>query len=223
MPAPSIRSTSSVTGATGATFTVNKPAGTAAGDVLLAFQVVNSTTAPAAPSGFTQQESTTSGATSELYVWFKQAGGGEPASYTFSNPAGMVESHVWLLAIQNAQAAPDPGANDPTSFGATATTNSYTTAASNEMVVVGFHSPASTTWTVGAGLTDVGTLADANLSLDVAWRTRAAAGTYAGESATLDSTNYWIAALVMVGSSDVAGLPRRALVACPRVHPAILE
>jgi len=86
------RSSSSNTNFPGTTpLVVNKPTGTASGDILVA--VVNSSTAYATSSGWTQRATLTSAfAPSRITVLTLVAGGSEPASYSFAAAGGTIQA-----------------------------------------------------------------------------------------------------------------------------------
>lgn len=90
---PSVRSTSQATqGNTGASFTCTKPTGTVSGDVLIAYHCgdVGVLANMAASGGTAWNTLATTGSDSTLpgKVYWKVAGGSEPASYTFSQDSG---------------------------------------------------------------------------------------------------------------------------------------
>ncbi|MEV6036044.1 hypothetical protein AB0L65_33155 [Nonomuraea sp. NPDC052116] len=93
MPTATLRAVASAS-ASGASITCNKPAGTSVGDLLIAFQSADSGT-------FANMTTPTGGATWALLtqqqwsagepgtnVWWKFAGGSEPASYGFAQASG---------------------------------------------------------------------------------------------------------------------------------------
>jgi len=117
--------TTAGTGATADTnsLVVNKPTGTALNDVLVAAFTCNSVTVTP-PSGFTEFAST-SNSTLFTRLYYKVAGGSEPATYTWGTSAnGPI--HVALTAWRGCDTA-DPIANDPATSNSTGATEPVTT------------------------------------------------------------------------------------------------
>ncbi len=92
-------------------FTCTKPAGTASGDIMLAFQAGDwgSASSLGTPTGGTTWTLLTSrdGGDYTLHtkVWWKTAGGSEPSTYSFSQATGS-DGHVSIVAIQNGTGTP---------------------------------------------------------------------------------------------------------------------
>ncbi|MEV2277702.1 hypothetical protein AB0I72_19150 [Nocardiopsis sp. NPDC049922] len=113
-PTPaSIRSVSSAESAS-ASFSVTKPAGAVAGDILVAFQASNlgdsaDLGAPTGGATWQQLGSTLTGGTGQLHtkVWWKEASGSEPASYGFTQASG-ADGCVAIAAVQGGDAAVTP-------------------------------------------------------------------------------------------------------------------
>lgn len=77
--------------ATTSTFTASKPAGTASGDLLIAFVEANGASASvtASPSGWTRIGAQTGNSNVLSEVWTKTAGGSEPSTYSWTLSAGL--------------------------------------------------------------------------------------------------------------------------------------
>lgn len=115
-PAPvdaAVRATSSAQSAS-ASFSVSTPAGTAEGDVLIAYQTANlgaasALTTPTGGAAWVQLGSTITGGTDQLHtkVWWKVAGASEPTSYGFAQATGS-HSVVAIAAIRDADTARTP-------------------------------------------------------------------------------------------------------------------
>jgi hypothetical protein len=133
------------------TLSVNVPAGTAAGDVMLAVITSASGTGPATPTGWTRVAGASSGnfSTGTLTVFTRVAGTGEPASYSWSlggtfEASGAVGTYVGIDNVTPVQASSIATGNSKTMIASSVTTttnNAYVIAA------VGFN--ATTSVTVG--------------------------------------------------------------------------
>ncbi len=107
---PSLRSASSAQSAGSSSVTVSRPAGTSAGDVLVAAVTarVDAATAVSAPSGWTlvRRDDCSGSAQTVLAqsVYYRVAGGSEPASYTFSSPVptGVASSVLAYTGVDTA-------------------------------------------------------------------------------------------------------------------------
>jgi hypothetical protein len=71
---------------------VAKPAGTAAGDVLVASIALNGTTVTTAPSGWVQIAAVTAITNPKLYAYYRVAGASEPATCTWTLAASQMNS-----------------------------------------------------------------------------------------------------------------------------------
>lgn len=71
------------------TISVTKPTGTTAGDLLIAFGVISTNTAMAAPSGDGGAAWTQNINANGVKAWWKVANGAEPASYAFTRSGGL--------------------------------------------------------------------------------------------------------------------------------------
>lgn len=92
-----VRATSTPAAGVGSSFTVTKPAGTATGDVLLAFQTSDGQdfNSMSAPAGFTMMTQLDGGQTGlHSVIWKKLATASEPASYTFTAGTNAATDHV---------------------------------------------------------------------------------------------------------------------------------
>jgi hypothetical protein len=223
MPAPSVRATSSVTGATASTFSVSKPTGTQQNDVLLAFEASSGVSGPAAPSGWTKLDGVSFNSSSRfLDCFWKLAGSSEPASYTFNN-AGSVSplADVWLYAISGAASTGPEGDATNSGIGASLSTGSYTTQQANELICCAFATAGSGPITPDGSLTDLGSLNGGNnTALDSGYRVQASAGS-TSDTASM-SSGTWGAMIVAIGPPAAAGLPRSIIVR-PSIHPSYLE
>ncbi|MEU4410773.1 hypothetical protein AB0F88_40235 [Streptosporangium sp. NPDC023963] len=123
MPTPTL--VGSVTSATSSStsYSCNKPTGVAAGDLLLSLQW-SAGTIGAVPSGWTQLETQTSGATSR--VAYLAAGGSEPGNYTVTQtaqPGGTI-----IIAVADASLAAPVSNSSSIAVGSAVSTPSVTPA-----------------------------------------------------------------------------------------------
>lgn len=107
-----------------ASFVVNKPTGTASGDVLIGIvgQLVTNTITP--PSGWTSIELESADANIRLQAWYKVAGGSEPSTYTWAVSA--TKGFAWIGCYENVDNSTPV---DVSSDGNSTTTNTVTASA----------------------------------------------------------------------------------------------
>jgi hypothetical protein len=154
--------TSNQTASGGATsLSINVPAGTAAGDVMLAVITSASNTGPATPSGWNlvSTASTSAGfSTGSLSVFTRVAGASEPASYSWSlggtlEASGAVGTYVGINTTTPVQVASVASGNSKSAIA-----SSVTTTANNTFVVaaLGYNGTVPVTITNPAGTTQRG-------------------------------------------------------------------
>jgi hypothetical protein len=128
--------TTNQTGAGANSLVINRPAGTASGDVMIA--TVNTVGAlPGAPAGWNPITSTTSpGWTGAVVTYYKVAGGAEPASYTWTL-GGSVRAAGAIAGFSGVDNTyPIAGSNSAAvGLGSSADTPSVSTLASNSTVI----------------------------------------------------------------------------------------
>lgn len=97
----SYRSYSSDGTENGADCVLTKPSGTASSDLLITFLVIDSTTPDITtpPTGFAEVDDTTEGGTLRGHTYWKEAGGSEPASYTWTY-SGSDNAVCHMIAVQ---------------------------------------------------------------------------------------------------------------------------
>ena len=71
---------------------IGKPAGTAASDVLIASLALNGQTVTSVPPGWVQIVALTTVSNPKAYAYYRVAGSGEPASYTWTLSSAVVSS-----------------------------------------------------------------------------------------------------------------------------------
>src|SRR6267142_644605 len=154
---PAFRAANSAVASAG-TLTITKPPGTAANDVLIASVAVTpSSVAINPPSGWTLVRRTdNSGPTSNsLAVYYKVAGGSEPASYAWSVSGasfsvGGIQGFTGVdsaspIQVENGQSTPSA---------TTHATPSITTTVANSMLVTSHAFASSNSWTPPSGMTE---------------------------------------------------------------------
>ena len=121
------QSQASATPSSGTTITVAKPSGTVEGDVLVALVMVQGTTTQQSitpPAGWTAVGGggVPSGSVRIGGVWYRVAGGSEPASYTFTVAVTMNQSVGVLLRYAPQSPTTPPGVVDDAAMAETVTT-----------------------------------------------------------------------------------------------------
>jgi hypothetical protein len=112
MAAPSFRAAATASGASSTSVTVNKPAGTAQDDILIALVYIEHATATiTAPSGWALvRDSLQSGPAGFDYrhvTYWKRAGGSEPSSYQWSFSASAYRE-AFVIAVQGCATSGSP-------------------------------------------------------------------------------------------------------------------
>ncbi len=95
--------TESMDGGSTTQIVINKPAGTTTGDLLIAAVATDGNTSAtlSAPAGWTLIDRSNQGGEVSLGVWWKIAGGSEPASFTFTWSGGE-EVYGWIMRFSGA-------------------------------------------------------------------------------------------------------------------------
>jgi hypothetical protein len=173
MPVPIVNSTSSATGQTGSTFTVNAPSGINNGDLLVAIQseVLNGGSSSGPPAGWSVANTYLfSALNAEVLIFYKTASS-EPGSYTFNNSSGLgPTTNVLICDIQY------PGGHPPI-YNTNWFTGTSATGSSTAMTAPGLSSGvlpvlniatfawvSNTSITPPSGYTDLGTLSNLVIS-----------------------------------------------------------
>ena len=201
--------------AAGAALTINVPAGTTAGDVMIASITMRScsatnngacTTSVTAPAGWSlvrQMQTRTGGGTdgygSQLWVYQRVVTGAEPLSYTwfFGGWPQQAGAAGGILTFSGADTASPLVAEDGQ---ATASARSHGTPSintgtvANTMLVASFGANSAANWTPPTGMTERADRAsrttpdDLGVSLEIATQLQAAAGAVAAKTATYTGT-----------------------------------
>ncbi len=153
---PAFRSASSA-GAASGTLTINKPAGTQTGDVMVTTIAVRPGTATITASGWTliRRMDNSSGNSNSLAVYYKVAGSSEPTSYSFSfsTSTGAAGGIASFIGIDTANPV-DTDAGQNTSSSLTHAAPSVTTRYANDMVVTSHAFASSATFIPPSGMTE---------------------------------------------------------------------
>lgn len=201
--------------AAGAALTINVPAGTTPGDVMIASITVRPcsatnnaacTTTVTPPAGWTlvrQVQTRTGGGTdgfgSQLWIYQRVVTGAEPASYTWffggrPQQAGAAGGILTFSGVDTASPIVDEDGQATASARSHSTPALNTGAVANTMLVASFGANSSASWTPPAGMTERVDRAsrttpnDLGVSLEIATQLQAAAGAVAAKTATYTGT-----------------------------------
>lgn len=204
------------------TLTINLPAGTIGGDVMIAAVTVRPyNVSITAPVGWTRIRLTTqtSGNTSEQATYWKAAGASEPASYswTFStSPAAGAAGGISTFYNINNSNPINVESGHATASSTTHATPSVTTTVANTMVVTTHSIASSDSWTPPAGMTECVDISSnavgytAGVSVEMNYVTQPLAGATGTKTATASNSDYGVAQIVALNSSatiSYAGSP----------------
>jgi len=179
-------------------FSMNKPAGTVNGDVMVAtlrstsFIAFNFTT----PSGWTEIAGTSD---PDAKLYYKVAGAAEPGSYTFASVLGLTATMVGSIVSFSGvdTAAPIADSAKSTGSGTNVTLPSVTATRNGSMLYSNVTSAATTSSSFISGLTGACDQAGGGVTVANAYNA-VSAGVITGVTDTLSSNTSWIAqSLVM--------------------------
>jgi hypothetical protein len=149
------QSSATGTAPNGGTLTINKPTGTVANDVLIAaFTLGSGGHVASSPSGWV---AVLGGGASDTYaVYYKVAGGSEPASYSWTsdNPTGGGAGGISRYSGVDTVTPLDVAGTSTFGFTSPATAGPITTVTANAMVIGGVFELSTYTVTPPAGLTE---------------------------------------------------------------------
>ena len=173
---------------------VNVPSGTAASDVMIASIAVKPNTVTiTAPAGWTLQRRTdnASATASSLAVYYRVAGAGEPANYTWTLSANTGSAGgIQTFSNVDTQNPIDIDLGQNTASALTHASPTVTTTLTNTMLVTSYGFGSSATWTPPGGMfeaVDTASLAVPNaagISLEADYATQPAAGATGTKTAT---------------------------------------
>lgn len=218
--AVAVRSATHATTGNATSLAVTKPTGTTSGDVLLAVVWQDSdgytnqaALQPPASSGWLQAGSTipSTGTSTWGKVFYKVAGGSEPASYTFALASGSSTS-LHLLAISGANTG-SPLSVAPAVTNAAASTSMVApsiSVAAGDLLVCSFTGQSTTalSWTPPGGMTEASDAASSYCAGEVATEVRATAGATGTRTATANvapASNYNAISLAISGVVAFSG------------------
>ena len=143
-----------------ASITINKPTGTAKGDLLIASIAVRPQTATiTAPSGWTlvNRQNNPNGDPNALAVYTKVATNSEPANYTwsFSANTGNAGGIMAFSGVDNTTPVNVSGGQLTNISTTTFTAPSVTTTVTNTMIVTAHEYASAYRWTAPTGMTEV--------------------------------------------------------------------
>ena len=228
--AASFRSVATATNGHSSTITVNRPTGTVAGDLLLAFVALPAAdTVSAAPSGWTQLAAVdTGGATAniEAHAYWRLAAGGDPSSWTWTF-SGSADATALIVAYQDAStggpidvsasSSADPG---DTTIEAPSVTTTHTA----DLLVTGYavSDQVAASFTPPSGMTERADFQNGRTALGLADVVLGATGATGTKTATVSSTpDSWAAfsvAIASIGGVVVAnGIPSGEAVGQPTI------
>ena len=175
--------------------TLTRPAGTVAGDVMLASLSVRGTSTVTAPAGWALIRTDTYTASLRMHSYWRLATASDPASWTwtFSGSrlaAGTIHAYSGVNTTTPIDAS---GGQAASTTSATATAPSITTTVSNTRLVAFFANMSNSTWTPPAGFAEradlVGTSSSQFTSLESADIARPTAGATGAVSATATASS----------------------------------
>lgn len=105
---PAFRAATTAGNSNGTALTLTKPTGTASDDILIAFIAWEDDVEPSAPAGWTLKSSVSESTTFSGYLWWKRAGGSEPADYTFTKGSPARWRTGLILAYSGGITSGDP-------------------------------------------------------------------------------------------------------------------
>lgn len=195
-------SSSNLPNQTGSTFDVDKPAGAANGNWLIAFQMttLGGGTNPATPTGWTLIDRVGVDTGAHDFAYFQKLVSGDGASYTFNGPGGSPlgnSANVYITCWS--------GADTPTQYtknsgsGTTLTANGITTTQNNSYLLAGFAIGANLggTWNMSP-LTELGVIGNVVNRLNAGYVAQAVAGASGNKTASTGNSERWGAMLVAI-------------------------
>jgi hypothetical protein len=198
---------SSANNGTGATsLSVNKPAGVAQGDVMVATLTATGTGSITTPSGWTVVTDATQGTALRQITYYKVGGASEGSSYSWGLGTSRSTS-AGIVAYRGVnQTAPVDASATATGTSGNAVGPSVTTSAANDQVVALVSFATATTVTADASTTERYDVSSGSTTSEAADSTQASAGTTTAKTARPASGSAWIAATVALRDASQATL-----------------
>ncbi len=192
-----VAASSANNGAGSTSLSITKPAGVAQGDVMLATITATGNGAVTAPSGWTVVKNTTQGTTLRQAVYYKVAGAGEGASYSWGLGTSRSTSGGIVDYSGVNQTAPIDATATATATSGNAVAPSVTTSAASDQVVASVSFATATTVAPDATTTEKYDASSASTTGEAADFIQATAGTTTAKTAEpTASGSAWIAATV---------------------------
>jgi RHS repeat-associated protein len=190
------RSSSTAASAPITSIVVTKPAGVTTNDVLLAAINVDQTPTITPPAGWTLVRSDVNGTIQTLAIYWRAAGGSEPASYTFTFGAAVNAATAGIVAYSGVDTTTpiDVSGGQANTASTSVTAPSVTTTVANAMVVGFFGLDNDATFTPPSGMTErwdldvQGTNDEASEAADVVKATAGATGTKVATATVSDTS-----------------------------------
>lgn len=174
------------------TLTITKPASVASGNLLFAAIAYNGGTdsTVSTPSGWTFIATKDNGTTSGVRTYYKVAGGSEPASYSWTITCGTFTPWAsgGIINYSGIKASPLDVSTTNSGVGTSASTNTVTTTAANDLVLHVYSTDADATFSTPTGTTelfDITNPGGVSASISVASEIKATAGTTTARSSTI--------------------------------------
>lgn len=190
------------------TLTINKPAGTVSGHVMIATVTTRTTGAFTAPTGWTSVLDSTATNIHQI-TYYKVAGASEPANYSWTWTGATRRASGGIVDYSGVDnTSPVDVSASGTGASGNASVPNVTTAASNDRIVVAVSTSKKTTYTPASGTTEryddgsTGTNGTTNEAADIA---KAAPGAFEPPNLTVNpasSTNSWIAHTVALQETE---------------------
>ena len=201
------RSATGTTVASGTSITLNKPSGTASGDVLVAAIEIGGTTTVTAPSGWTLVRSTTSGSALTQATYVHAAGTSEPASYQWRFSTSRLASGAVAAYVGVNTTTPVDVSSGGSSSGSTSiVAPSVTTTTAGDMLIGAFGGATNASVTLPTGLLEeneqlAGT-GSSRVVVEISDQQLSAAGTTGTRTATLSKSAANVGQLIVLRPSQ---------------------
>lgn len=200
-------SSNATTGGGATSLAINKPAGVASGNVMVATLTGTGTGALTPPAGWTVVKDTTQGTASRQITYYRVAGGSEGASYSWGlGTTRQASGGIIAYSGVNGTAPIDASATASGASG-NAVAGSVTTSAANDEVIIASGFNINTTVTAPAGTTQRYSVPSPSTTNEAADFTLATAGATGSNTATpAVTTSAWIAQTVALRDAAQATL-----------------
>ena len=184
------------------TLTINKPAGVAQNDVMIASITVGPSTVTITAAGWTlvRRTDNANGTSNSLAVYSLVAGAAEPASYNWTFSAGNTGAAGGIMAFSGADPVLETDSGVNTASGTASATNGVTTALANTMIITSHGIGSASTWTPPTGMAETVDATGGSAALEMNYVLQSAAGASGTKTAT--------ATVVGTGNAHILALRR---------------